>query len=530
MFLKIQKPKNSVVKQQRRSVEYLYDKEINSLRREDGQIQCLISGYGTETADDWIKQTKKNCQFRYTYVQKQHKEIDWENNTKQIFVCNHKNDSEKMKLAWEDLAEEIVEKLGLDVIKNNVKVWFHQDRDHHHMHILFSKIDCFGKKWEQESNIGWRLKRMGQEYNEKYDLTYEQKDGKNISWRTPIKKEVDQHLKKAYVASENFTDFKAELDKKNIQIKENDGKYSYIYKVDNKFIPIYEKSLPTRYSKNNIDLLDRNPNKKHNHSYQQQFNYVKQSVRKALDLCETIDEFVKLLLEKFSIKTTKYENKTGLTGLTFQPTNQQEVHTFKGSQIGFTAKNILYHLQKEKSKEYKTKGHYTKKERGTKSKQTELIDTASLRQQTKYVHYAIDQLLRIHRVTTFEKLEKGLLEKYNIKIQAHRHKDGAIFGYSYTVNGLQKSEKIAGYKVGFSKNKINWIITQHKQRAPRVVPFMTIKRTQEAFNRATIPKTNRNILSFISIGGMQNSSSLDEFTYDEDMKRKKRKKKDDLSR
>jgi len=511
------------------SVEYLYGKEAVSLNNGDGQIRCLISGHGSDTPQEWINQTKKNCQYRYDYVQKQKKEMNWNHNTMQIIVTNHKNDSEKMEHAWESLATEILEELGVDVIKNNVKVWLHQDRDHHHMHILFSKIDCFGQKWEKESNIGWRLNRMRDDFNQRYDLHYPKKGGKNVSWRTPIKKEIDDALKKAYVASETFSDFKDNLSKKNIQINESDGRYSYVYNAEGKPIPVYESSLPGRYSKKNIDQLDRRqePNKKHNHTYQQQFDYVKQSVRKALDLCDTLEEFEKLLLEKYFIKTTKHENKTGLTGISFQPTNQQEVHTFKGSQIGFTAKNILYHLHKKKTKEY------AKKERGTRSKQTHVNENASPKQQAEYIRYALSQLLEFHRVTTFEKLEKGLLARFNINIIAHKHKDGTVFGYSYSINGLKNSKTIPGHKVGFSKSKIDWILAQNKKReekTPRVVPNITITRTADEFNRMTTSKTKTNIASYLSIGGMYSASSSDEFTYDEDMKRKKRKKKDELSR
>lgn len=330
------------------SVNYLYEKEKVSSLNEDGKITPLYNNFDNNTKDEWIDITKENCKKRFDQYKSKNLEIDWNKNTMQLVISLNPMDNIKMENAWEDVLAEVMIKLDIDPIRNNAVAWLHTDKEHHHAHLLFSKIDINGNKWN-DSHIGHRVNSLAKEFVEEYDLTYTEKNnGTRKQIVEPAKQDLNKRLYKALENSSSYKHFLTNLANSDIKPTYIADTNTLVYSCtfDNKEYSFNEGSLQAKFRYDNLVRLSEK--KEFTHSYNKQKGFMMRAVSNALNSGVTsFDELSSFLSKKYDITIIYNESKLGkVSGLSFISNQESKPIKVKGSQINFSKSRIDYFMRK----------------------------------------------------------------------------------------------------------------------------------------------------------------------------------------
>lgn len=333
-----------VHKKQVYSVNYLYDKEKKSLIEGNGEIIVLHKTTQNQTADEWIKTTQENCDLRIYQGRTKGMGNNWNNNTMQLIVSINPLDSDKIDDKWDEIMNRVMKEFHIDPYKNNTAVWLHKDKDHHHLHILFSKIDMNGDRWDN-NNIGRRANSFAKQLVKEYDLTYEEKSkGNRTRTKEPMKEELNKLLYEKQKSAKSYIDFLKLIKKEGVEIDlDSENKLIYFIKDENgKEFNFHESRLQPRFSFEELNRLSEE--KIYNHNEKQQTKFIKSSISKALNKgAKDYEELENILLNDYRIKLIKNQASTGrISGVSFILENQQKPIKLKGSQVGFGNSKLNY--------------------------------------------------------------------------------------------------------------------------------------------------------------------------------------------
>lgn len=336
------------------TINYLFQKEQNN-----EECKLILTTGDNNSKESWINTTSEYCQNR---KEQTGFNIDWNKNTMHLVVSVHPEDAKKMENNWMSVLEDIHKELGIGNNENNSIAWLHQDKDHHHIHLLFSKVNYAGERWE-DSNIGRKLNALAIQYDAAYELTPGSADPDVKNEKKPLISKINNVLKFAYDNSNNFNDFINICKENGIEVviieKGNDNLIEYIDMETGK--KASQSAFSRRYSFEALKNLDKSNPEKRFVAYQEQILYVKNSVSKALNNAQSINEFKKILSDKYSIDLIQHSNSSGVFGYSFKQNSIANPISVKASQVNLSYKKIHYYLnKKQESSIVKTQSTPTK--------------------------------------------------------------------------------------------------------------------------------------------------------------------------
>lgn len=335
------------------SVNYLYEKERVSIEKGDGLIIPIHKNFDNNSRDAWINNTKQNCNKRHQLNKSNQKKLDWNKNTMQLVVSLNPEDNSKMENAWQEVLKEITEKLEIDPIRNNLAAWVHKDKNHHHLHILFSKIDDKGDKWN-DSLIGRRLNTLALDMVSKYELTYEEKNKGNKK-RTvePLKDELNKLLFETVKESDNYNQYLDNLEKKGVRVNYDSetNSLTYHYIKDGVLNSFHQSTLQNRFTYENVVRMGEK--KEFEHTFVQQKDFIQRAVSRVLNKGVTsYNELETALLKDYNVTVLYNKSKNGkISGISFISNQEKKPFKIKGSQIKFSKSRIEYFMKQNLTKE-----------------------------------------------------------------------------------------------------------------------------------------------------------------------------------
>lgn len=330
------------------SVNYLYDKEQRSNQEGNDNVIPLYKNFDNNNTNEWISITKKNCDKRFKNNKSNKLTLDWNKNTMQLIISLNPEDNKKMENAWEEVLDKVIKELEIDPIRNNVAAWLHKDKKHHHVHLLFSKINDKGDKWN-DSHIGRRINSLALEMVKDYDLNYQEKNKGNHN-RTvePVKKEVNRILFYAVKEAKSYEDFLTVINSQGVKAVYDDKNSTlcYNYKVGDKEYSFNQSSLQNRFEYENVVRIS--DKKEFIHNYTEQKEFIKRAVSRVLNTkITTYNELEEKLLKDFNIKVIFNKSKTDkVTGVSFISNQEKSPFKIKGSQIDFSKSRIEYYMKR----------------------------------------------------------------------------------------------------------------------------------------------------------------------------------------
>ena len=339
------------------TVNYLYQKEEQGkedlLHGIENKAERILSSFSSDSKDSWIEQTKHNCIKR---SDKTGFSNDWNKNVMHMVLSVHPQDGDKIKTVWPEILATVQQELKIGTDEHNAVAWLHQDQDHHHVHLLFSKMDYKGEKFN-DSNIGHVLKSLSERFDLEYDLTTGQNPQTLVENRNPLKKEMLSTLYNIHKNSNNFAEFVKLANSNSIEItlSDNGGANFLVYKDLKNELTYHEAEMPKHFKYTNLASLDRSSYKE-TFDYASQKQYIKQSISKTLNKSKDITQFVRDLESKYNIQTIHHSDKSGkVFGYSFKQNALKESLSFTGSEVGFSFKKIHYYISQnnlEKTESY----------------------------------------------------------------------------------------------------------------------------------------------------------------------------------
>lgn len=321
------------------TLNYLFQKE-----KENENCNLIYSNDNNNDHKLWIDQTEKNCETR---KEKTGFDLDWNKNTIHLVLSIHPDDSKNMENNWMNVLHETHQYLSVDPYDNNSIAWLHKDKDHHHIHFVFSKIDNSGNRWD-DSNIGRKLNDLAKTFDLKYNLTKPlEYDDTYVDKNQIIKSTVNQNLKELYSSSIDVNDFMKYSEKHNIGIilVETKNGTHFLFKDLSSGMEFSQNNFSRRYHYEALTKLDRNNPIKKLVSYQDQISFTKNRLNAALSKSKNIKDLKEELL-KHNIVLKIHENSSGTFGYSFKQSGIANPIDIKASQVGLSFKRINYLIDK----------------------------------------------------------------------------------------------------------------------------------------------------------------------------------------
>ena len=340
------------------TINYLFEKA-----RSNEQCSLLYSTSDNNSKDLWIDQTKKFCELRST---KTGFENDWNKNTMHLVISIHPDDAEKMSARWYEVMQHIHEELNIGIYENNSIAWLHKDKEHHHVHLLFSKAD-YSADICNDSNIGRRINRLANELDLRYELISDSEkteldnsnssDPEKVRQNEPLKSELENRLEYIYGQSNDIEDFVTKCKANGVYVTthESNGKTYFKYNLNQYDFEISQSSLKRKFSYFSLKKLDRTNPKKKYHKFKDQKAYVRRSISSALNASSDEATFERILKEKYNIRLIKHSNSNGVFGYSFVQEGIDNPIEIKGSQVDFNYKKIQYFLNQNKDEKQQQK-------------------------------------------------------------------------------------------------------------------------------------------------------------------------------
>lgn len=208
-----------------RSVNYLYEKAKQS---KETPVHPLYNS--SSTADDFMEE----IQFlKSKREQETGKELTLNNQIKHLIVAFHPSEKEIFDDIKDEILLQIFDELGLDPENHNLNAFIHNDQNHPHVHLIFSR-NGYDKTVFDDKKIGERVGDIAQEISEKYNLQHSKNTSKIRFTSKELYKPTNRSLLKkciSYAMNEatSLHDFQKILKDHGVNTKlTNDGKIVYM--------------------------------------------------------------------------------------------------------------------------------------------------------------------------------------------------------------------------------------------------------------------------------------------------------------
>ncbi|MCF8433207.1 MAG: relaxase/mobilization nuclease domain-containing protein [Crocinitomicaceae bacterium] len=220
------------------SVNYLYSKMDNKPSITGSHDKYLSN----LTAKSFLTQSNA---LKDTYGLEIGKELERNNNIKHLVVSFHNKDKERFDVVKDKIIEDLHKELGIDPEQHLANIFVHNDKEHPHIHVLFSRVGE-GNSVFNDQKIGKRMGEFAKKMNKKYNLYHPEKNNSKITidkkhlykptYKGDLMKLIDYATKEAN-GLQNFQDI---LRRHGVRTKINKDS-EFIYMIPNVNIPSTEE-------------------------------------------------------------------------------------------------------------------------------------------------------------------------------------------------------------------------------------------------------------------------------------------------
>lgn len=169
MIIKVIQHKNM-----KNSVNYLYSKMDKNPRITGSHSKYLTN----ETAKDFLYQSDR---LRNDYSEHIAKSLETSNNIKHLMLSFHHKDSSVFDDVKDKIIADLFNKLGIDPETHLTNIFIHNDKNHPHFHVIFSRVGE-GNSIFNDKKIGKRIGDFAKEMNRKYGLFHPEKSESKITF------------------------------------------------------------------------------------------------------------------------------------------------------------------------------------------------------------------------------------------------------------------------------------------------------------------------------------------------------------
>jgi hypothetical protein len=314
--------------QMQNSINYLY-------RKSEGELASIMPGFSPCNTLDVFN---SHIDIIKNDLENDNDSAQRNNLIKHFVVTFSPQDKGRFEEKKEEILKDILNKIGISDPENyGLTAFFHEDKNHPHIHVVFSRVGLNGEKFK-DNNIGWRLNDIAKEIEKKYNLVQATKEPFRIKitnkhlYRPTKRGELLKLIDYSTKHSRTITEFKEIMSRHGIFVKENEKDNTFTY-INNKDHIAYEDKLLPKGARKEGVYMNIKTNKLTSSEQKQQSD-----LKTLISKCNTLQELKNLFPES---KITYTKDGNNLYNIKIQtPDRVYALHEFGLAHLGFEGNSM----------------------------------------------------------------------------------------------------------------------------------------------------------------------------------------------